>query len=130
LIDGGGMDAGSAFATVIGQEGRGVHDLPSSTAICAPATSAADGVRSAFGRRDLDQAEATIEATFELGLALLPAAEVLALDRGSVVPLDCAADDPVNIYAGDRLFARAQPIVMDGRLCFRVSEILDAGGKP
>ena len=123
------MDAGSAFAPVIGQEGRGVPDQLSSTAICAPAISATTGGRSAFSRSDLDQAEAAIEATFELGRALLPAAQVLELDRGSVVPLNCAADDPVNVYAGDRLIARAQPVVMDGVLCFRVTEVLDTGGE-
>jgi flagellar motor switch protein FliN/FliY len=43
---------------------------------------------------------------------------------GAVVPLAEAASDPVNVFADGRLVARGDLIVLDGRFCLRVTEVV------
>lgn len=48
------------------------------------------------------------------------------LGPGSVVELRQGADDPVDIVAGGRLIARGQAIVLEGKFCVRVTELVAA----
>ena len=41
--------------------------------------------------------------------------EVQKLRTGAVVPLDNAAGDPVDLYAGGQLIARGEVLVLDGK---------------
>jgi flagellar motor switch protein FliN/FliY len=55
--------------------------------------------------------------------------DVLKLRKGSVVPLDKTAGDPVDIYVNGRLLARGEVLVMNENFCVRVAELL-AGAIP
>jgi flagellar motor switch/type III secretory pathway protein FliN len=68
-----------------------------------------------------------IELRVELGSVRLPARQAYRLPAGTVVRLDAAADDPVEIHAGGRLLARGRLVVLEDRYWVRVSEIC---GKP
>ena len=53
---------------------------------------------------------------------------MLSLRKGSVVPLDKLAGDPVDVYVNGRLIARGEVLVLNDNFCVRVNEIV-AGAK-
>ena len=50
--------------------------------------------------------------------------DVLKLRKGSVVPLDKLAGDPVDIYVNGRLIARGEVLVLNDNFCVRVAELI------
>jgi len=68
-----------------------------------------------------------IELKICVGRARPTVAELLNLDQSSVLTLDSSINDPVDIYAGDRLIARGELEELDGedsgRLAIRLTEI-------
>lgn len=70
-----------------------------------------------------------VEITVSVGRAHPSVAELLELDRDAVLPLDRGLDDPVELYAGDRLIGRGQLQELDGdragRLAVRLTEVTD-----
>ena len=62
-----------------------------------------------------------------VGCATLPIAELTALGRGSLVPLDRQADDKVDVVANGRVIARGHVVVIDGeasRFAVSIDEIV------
>jgi flagellar motor switch protein FliN/FliY len=68
--------------------------------------------------------DAEVLLDIELGRAELALEDAGALREGSVVTLDKLAGDPVDILAGDRLIARGEVLVIDGKFCVRIAEVL------
>jgi flagellar motor switch protein FliN/FliY len=60
----------------------------------------------------------------ELGRTRMYVEDVLRLSADSVVELDKAAGDPVDIYVNERHVARGEVLVVNENFCVRVSEIL------
>jgi flagellar motor switch protein FliN/FliY len=56
--------------------------------------------------------------------------DVLRLNENSVVELDKAAGDPVDIYVNDRHVARGEVLVLNENFCVRVSEIIQPAVNP
>ena len=50
--------------------------------------------------------------------------DVLRLRKGSVVPLDKLAGDPVDVYVNGRLIARGEVLVLNDNFCVRVAELI------
>jgi len=50
--------------------------------------------------------------------------DVLQLGEGSVVELQKAAGDPVDIIVNERLIARGEVLVLNDNFCVRISEIV------
>jgi flagellar motor switch protein FliN/FliY len=72
-----------------------------------------------------------IEVTVSVGKARPMIAEIVALRRDSVLPLESRVDDPVEIYVGAKLIARGELQELEdegGRLGVRLTEIMDAVG--
>ena len=72
-----------------------------------------------------------LDLKIELGRTNMYLEDVLKLRRGSVVPLDKLAGDPVDIYVNDRLIARGEVLVLNDNFCVRVGELIagtDASG--
>jgi flagellar motor switch protein FliN/FliY len=69
---------------------------------------------------------ALVEAdlTVVIGRARRPIRELLELRPGSVIGLDRAPTDPVEILANGTLVARGEMVVIDGGLGVRVTEIV------
>ncbi len=65
-----------------------------------------------------------LEVTLELGRAEVTIEELLQLREGSVVPLDKAAGDPIDILANGRLIARGEVIVVDDKFGVRICEVI------
>ena len=59
-----------------------------------------------------------------LGTRMIDLRELSRMDHGSVVEMDAACDEDVEMYVGGRLYARGQAVVVDGMLAVRISEIV------
>jgi flagellar motor switch protein FliN len=70
-----------------------------------------------------------LDLRIELGRTNLYLEDVLKLRKGSVVPLDKLAGDPVDIYVNGRLIARGEVLVLNDNFCVRVTELI-AGENP
>jgi flagellar motor switch protein FliN/FliY len=74
-----------------------------------------------------------VEITISVGRAHPTVAELLSLRRDAVLPLDRGVDDPVELYAGDRLIARGQLQEVEGgqgRLAVRLTEVVEPDAVP
>jgi len=69
-----------------------------------------------------------LDLKIELGRTHMYLEDVLKLRKGSVVPLDKLAGDPVDIYVNERLIARGEVLVLNDNFCVRVGELI-AGSK-
>jgi flagellar motor switch protein FliN/FliY len=69
-----------------------------------------------------------LDLKIELGRTHMYLGDVLRLRRGSVVPLDKLAGDPVDIYVNGRLIARGEVLVLNDNFCVRVAELLAGAG--
>ena len=65
-----------------------------------------------------------LDLKIELGRTHMYLEDVLKLRRGSVVPLDKLAGDPVDIYVNGRLIARGEVLVLNDNFCVRVAELV------
>jgi flagellar motor switch protein FliN/FliY len=104
--------------------------------INAPATPAPGGASpfrlQDFGGTPASSEKATIELLrdvelelkIELGRTQMYLEEVLGLRKGSVVPLDKLAGDPVDVYVNGRLIARGEVLVLNDNFCVRVAELI------
>lgn len=64
-----------------------------------------------------------------LGEAKMPVSKLMALTRGSIVPLDRKVGDLVDIVVNDRVIARGEVVVLDddaSRFAIAVREIVPA----
>ena len=65
-----------------------------------------------------------LDLKIELGRTNMYLEDVLKLRKGSVVPLDKLAGDPVDIYANGRLIARGEVLVLNDNFCVRIAELI------
>ena len=59
------------------------------------------------------------------GRTLLPIREVLRLSTGSIVELDCAPNEPVEVIVNNCTIARGTVVVIDGNYGVRIDEIIN-----
>jgi flagellar motor switch protein FliN/FliY len=71
----------------------------------------------------------TLRVKIELGRTQMYVEDVLRLNTNSVVELDKAAGDPVDIYVNDRYVARGEVLVLNENFCVRISEIVQHIGQ-
>ena len=65
-----------------------------------------------------------LDLKIELGRTQMYLEDVLKLRKGSVVPLDKLAGDPVDIIVNGRLIARGEVLVLNDNFCVRVAELV------
>ncbi len=65
-----------------------------------------------------------LDLKIELGRTHMYLEDVLKLRKGSVVPLDKMAGDPVDIYVNGHLIARGEVLVLNDNFCVRVAELI------
>ena len=58
------------------------------------------------------------------GHTFMPIRDILRLSTGSVVELDCAANEPVELIVNNCTIARGSVVVMDGNYGVRIDEII------
>lgn len=65
-----------------------------------------------------------------LGRRMVGMDDMSRMGRGSVVTLDAACDQDVDVLAGGRLYARGQAVVVDGMLAVQIREIVSESTSP
>lgn len=60
----------------------------------------------------------------EFGRQWLSVVDARALDVGSIVMLDCQADECVEVLADGRVIALGSPVCVDGKLAAQVKEMV------
>lgn len=64
--------------------------------------------------------DVAVNVAVELGRTELPLREVLALAEGSVVPLNRATDELLDVTANGRVIARGEVVAQNGRFALRI----------
>lgn len=67
-----------------------------------------------------------LDLKIEFGRTQMYLEDVLKLRKGSVVPLDKLAGDPVDIFVNGRLIAKGEVLVLNDNFCVRVAELITA----
>jgi flagellar motor switch protein FliN len=70
--------------------------------------------------------DVTLPITVELGRARMQIQDVLKLGPGSVIELEKAAGDPVELYINDRPIAKGEVVVIDENFGVRLTSIVTA----
>jgi flagellar motor switch protein FliN/FliY len=65
-----------------------------------------------------------LDLRIELGRTQMHLEDVLKLKRGSVVPLDKLAGEPVDVFVNGRMVARGEVLVLNDNFCVRVTELV------
>ena len=65
-----------------------------------------------------------LNVKIELGRTRMYVEDVLRLNENSVIELDKAAGDPVDIFVNDQHVARGEVLVLNENFCVRISEII------
>ena len=63
-----------------------------------------------------------VDITVELGATTMPIHHLLRMGRGAVIELDTTENDPLRVYANNRLIAHGEVKVEDGRLSVEITE--------
>jgi flagellar motor switch protein FliN/FliY len=77
------------------------------------------------GSGDLDRLQSvSVEVIVEIGRTHMTLGDALALAPGSIVTLDRATDQPVDLLVNGRPIARGEVIAVDEEFGLRVTEII------
>lgn len=71
-----------------------------------------------------------LDLRIELGRTHMYLEDLLKLRKGSVVPLDKLAGDPVDIFVNGRLIARGEVLVLNDNFCVRIAELMAGANVP
>ena len=74
--------------------------------------------------------DVNVAVSVELGRLTLSIGEVLKLGVGSVVPLDRAVSEPVDLLVQGVRLARGEVVVVDDRFAVRIKELAEPKKKP
>jgi flagellar motor switch protein FliN/FliY len=84
-----------------------------------------EGTATGDGQRNLDfLMDIPLEVTVELGRSRMLMADLLRLGLGSVVGLDRAAGEPVDILVNHKLMARGEVVVVKDKFGIRLTDII------
>lgn len=85
----------------------------------------------ASGERTAADLEAVFDVPVRLSVVLgrtkMPVSKLLKMDVGTVVELDRQVGEAIDIYVNDRLVARGEIVLVEGRLGVTMTEIVKAG---
>jgi flagellar motor switch protein FliN/FliY len=82
-----------------------------------------DGGEGSMGNaRDLLM-EVELDATLQFGARELQLKEILALSLGDVLELDRQVNEPVDLVVGDRIVARGEVVIVEGKFALLVTEV-------
>ena len=65
-----------------------------------------------------------LEANIRFGAREMSLAELLEVGPGAVIPLDRQVSDPVDLIISDRVVARGEVVLVQGKFGLRVTEVL------
>jgi flagellar motor switch protein FliN/FliY len=65
-----------------------------------------------------------LEANIRFGSREMSLAELLEVGPGAVIPLDRQVTDPVDLIIGDKVVARGEVVLVQGKFGLRVTEVI------
>ena len=65
-----------------------------------------------------------VEVTVELGRTKMLIRELLQLGQGSVIELDKAAGDPMEVLVNNKLVARGEVVVVNEKFGIRLTDVI------
>jgi flagellar motor switch protein FliN/FliY len=81
--------------------------------------------RDMMERNDLGRLlDIELEANIRFGAREMSLAELLEIGPGAVIPLDRQITDPVDLIIGDKVVARGEVVLVQGKFGLRVTEVL------
>ncbi|MBU0484021.1 MAG: flagellar motor switch protein FliN [Proteobacteria bacterium] len=114
----GGDDWASALA---GQE----PTAPKTSSRPANFAELGDGETNQSGNQNLDfLLDIPLKVTVQMGQTSMIINKMLQLTQGSVVELDKAAGEPVEIFVNNKLLGKGEVIVINDRFGVRITEII------
>ncbi len=72
--------------------------------------------------------DVSVDVTAVLGTTQMAISQVLKLGRGAVVELDRHVGEDVEVFANNRVVARAEVVVVEDRLGVTITDVLMAHG--
>lgn len=115
-MDTGGDDWAAALSEQSNSEAHAAAFAELGNSVAQPASSA---------NQNLDfLLDIPLEVTVELGRTRMIINKMLQLTQGSVVELDKAAGEPVDIYINNKLLGKGEVIVVNERFGVRITEII------
>ena len=112
--------AGDDWAAALSEhEGSGGAQAPAFAELGGSATAAPSGSQNLDFLLDIP-----LDVTVELGRTSMIINKMLQLTQGSVVELDKAAGEPVEIFVNDKLLGKGEVIVVNERFGVRITEII------
>jgi flagellar motor switch protein FliN/FliY len=77
--------------------------------------------------------DVNLPVSVELGRTLMTVGEMLAVCQGSVIPLERATGEPVDVLVSGKVIGKGEVVVVDDKFGVRITELvnrLDGIGKP
>ncbi len=65
-----------------------------------------------------------VDLVVELGRARLTVKDLAEMGKGEILELERAADKPLDVVVGDRVFARGEVVMVGERLALRITELV------
>jgi flagellar motor switch protein FliN len=72
--------------------------------------------------------DVSLPVAIEIGRTQMTVQEVLQLAPGSVVEIERAVGEPVDVYVGDRRFAQGEVVVVGDEFGVRITRVLHTPG--
>jgi flagellar motor switch protein FliN len=122
------LDAAAVFPSRAAREARGSqedngdHAEATEVAVFEPLTEGAG--EGGAARLDLVM-DIPLKVTVELGRTHMLVRDILQLGVGSVVELDKASDEPVDVIVGGKMVARGEVVVVEENFGVRVTKLLN-----
>ena len=107
-------------------EAAGVTEETEATGASAPAPSPPKGNS---GKQEAVY-DIPVKVSTVLGEAAVRVSNLMKLGRGAVIELDRKVGEPIELYVNDRLVARGELTVTEGRLGVTMTEIIRGNMKP
>ena len=79
------------------------------------------------GKRDINLEvvlDVAVTLSMEVGRAHIPIRSLLQLNQGSVVELDRAAGDPLDVYVNGTLIAHGEVVVVNEKFGIRLTDVI------
>lgn len=67
-----------------------------------------------------------LDANIRFGAREMSLVELLEIGPGVVIPLDRQVSDPVDLIIGEKVVARGEVVLIQGKFGLRVTEVLSA----
>ena len=108
----------------VGEQVDAMNETTASAAASVPLPDFGTGTSDAAAAGIGMLGDVDLDVRIELGRTSMLVDDVLKLSPDSVVELDKAAGDPVDIFVNGRHVARGEVLVLNENFCVRVSEIV------